>query len=120
MEDHIVFRGIIRNYRIVPVTGPEEQVHCSVPHMMHTLDDKSVGQFPYGLISHLDHWKSGGYPSGIPENRVVEIIIRVTDEHAPIGDDPWVYWVYQKPHTYGPNSQVSEEDRAAIREKKMR
>lgn len=118
MEDHIVFRGIIRNYRTVPVTGPEEQVPCPYVHELHTLDDKPAGQLqPYELLTHLDHWKSGIWPSAIPENKVVEIVIRVTDEHAAIGDDPWVY---QKPHTYGPNSQVSEEDRAAIREKKMR
>jgi hypothetical protein len=116
MEEHVVFRGIIRNYRDRPVSGPEEEVPYPYIHQLHTLDDKCIGQLqPYTLLQNLDHSKSGIYPSVIPENRVVEIVIRVTDDHAAIGDDPWVY---QRPHTYGPNSELTEEERQAIRSSK--
>ncbi len=97
-REYTVFHGIVRNYRGRPLRAPDDNPHCPYQGELHTLDDKHVAQLPSELRPAI----------AIPENRVVEIIVRVTDEYAPIGDDPWVL---QRPHYYGPNSEVPDEQR---------
>lgn len=93
-----VFRGIVRNYRERPLPSPDDTPHCPYQGDLHTLDDKPVTHLPSALR-----------PAGpIPENHVVEIIVRVTDEDVLLGDDSWVL---QRPHHYGPNGEVPDDQR---------
>lgn len=97
-DEVVVARGFKRNWRSEPVKDRHEQVHSPYQGLLHEEGTDKEVAYTNALRNAL---------SCIPEGEVVEVVIRRTRIQDPLADDPWVL---QRPHKYGPNSQVEDPD----------